>query len=52
MGVPPGHPAEDDRIANKGFQGKFLPGKPGGIADEYALSPKEPTRTPTCASAS
>ena len=29
-------------IANKGFQGKFLPGKPGGIADEYALSPKEP----------
>lgn len=29
-------------IANKGFQGRFLPDKPGGIADEYALSPKEP----------
>ncbi|HIW76678.1 MAG TPA: molybdopterin-dependent oxidoreductase [Candidatus Gordonibacter avicola] len=29
-------------IANKGFQGKFLPDKPGGIAEEFALSPKEP----------
>ena len=24
-------------IANKGFQGKFLPGKPGGIADEMCI---------------
>lgn len=29
-------------ITNKGFQGRFLADKPAGIADEYALSPKEP----------
>lgn len=29
-------------IANKGFQGKFLADKPAGIAEEFALSPKEP----------
>lgn len=29
-------------IANNGFQGRFLPDKPGGIAGDYALSPKEP----------
>lgn len=29
-------------IANKAFQGRFLPDKPGGIADPYALNPMEP----------